>query len=358
MTAAHTRNGIGFAVLAALCFGASTPLSKILLRDEVSPLILADLLYLGSGVGLSVLRVIRRGRAQAESALTVRDAPWLGGAIFFGAIAGASLLLWGLNQTPSSTASLLLNLEGVFTAGLAWVVFRESVDRRVLLGMLCILAGGAALSWQGGVDAASPVGIAAIVAACLCWGIDNNLTQKVSARDPFQIAAIKGLVAGAFNTVLGLALGGAFPSGGSIVAALAIGFAGYGLSLALFVLALREIGTARTGAYFALAPFVGAALSIVLLGERPTWALAIAAALMGIGLWLHLTERHVHTHVHPVVTHDHRHTHDAHHTHAHDDGVDPTQPHTHEHTHQPDPHAHEHFPDVHHRHGHGDEKPG
>jgi drug/metabolite transporter (DMT)-like permease len=356
MTGAHVRNGIGFAILAALCFGASTPLSKILLRDQVSPLILAGLLYLGSGAGLSVLRLIGRGRARAESALTLRDAPWLGSAIFFGAITGASLLLWGLNQTPSSTASLLLNLEGVFTAGLAWVVFRESVDRRVLLGMLCILAGGVALSWQGGMDAASPIGIAAIVAACLCWGIDNNLTQKVSARDPFQIAAIKGLVAGAFNTTLGLALGGAFPPAASLVAALLIGFAGYGLSLALFVLALREIGTARTGAYFAVAPFVGAALSILLLGERPTWTLVVAAALMGIGLWLHLTERHVHTHVHPVVTHSHRHTHDAHHAHQHGDGVDATQPHAHEHAHQPDPHAHVHFPDAHHRHEHGDEK--
>ena len=345
--------GVGAAILAAGLFGASTPFSKLLLSN-VSPILLAGLLYLGSGCGLSLLFVIRRARGSgpAEMPLLRKDAPWLAGAIVSGAIVGALLLLFGLRLTPASTASLLLNMEGVFTATLAWLVFRENADRRVVLGMVFILCGGLLLSWQGGTEAAPLLGVLLILAACLCWGIDNNLTQKVSASDPFQVAAIKGLVAGTFNTVLGLVLGNRMPGIGVILGAVFIGFIGYGLSVALFVLALRNIGTSRTGAYFAIAPFVGGLLSVIVLGEPLSRALLIAGALMGIGVWLHLTERHGHPHQHQVLEHAHRHIHDEHHQHDHAPGTNLDQPHMHAHSHLPETHLHAHFPDIHHRHVH------
>lgn len=342
--------GVGFAILAACLFGASTPFAKRLLGD-MSPVLLAGVLYLGSGVGLTVLFALRRGRG-ADAPLTREHWPWLAGAVFFGGGLGPVLLMLGLDTTPAASASLLLNLEGVFTALLAWFVFRENFDRRIALGMVCIVAGGVALSWQptGGLRASA--GALLIVAACLCWAIDNNLTQKVSGSDPVQIAAIKGVAAGTVNLGIALALGAPLPATAAAAGALVVGFLGYGLSLVLFVLALRHIGTARTGAYFSLAPFVGAAVSLVLLREPVGSRLVLAAVLMGIGIWLHLTERHVHRHRHERLEHSHRHVHDEHHQHPHSPGVDPTEPHTHSHVHEPVEHTHPHFPDIHHRHEH------
>ena len=346
-------SGVGAAILAAALFGASTPFSKVLL-GEVSPILLAGLLYLGSGTGLSVLFVARRLRRNgaAEMPLVRKDWPWLAGAIVSGAIVGALLLMSGLQRTPASTSSLLLNMEGVFTAALAWLVFRENADRRVVLGMVFILLGGLALSWQGNAESVPLLGTALILAACLCWGIDNNLTQKVSASDPFQVAAIKGLVAGVFNTALAFALGAKLPALGVTLAALLIGFVSYGLSIVLFVLALRNIGTARTGAYFAVAPFVGAVLSIFILREPVSYLLLLAGLLMGIGVWQHLTERHGHGHQHTEFEHAHPHTHDEHHQHQHELGIDANQLHTHAHVHNPQMHVHPHYPDIHHRHVH------
>ena len=345
-------SGVGTALLAAALFGASTPFSKLLLGD-VSPILLAGLLYLGSGAGLSMLFVVRRLRhdGAAEKPLLRKDWPWLVGAIVSGAIVGALLLMFGLQRTPASTSSLLLNMEGVFTAALAWLVFRENADRRVVLGMVFILLGGLALSWQGRAESMPLLGTGLILAACLCWGIDNNLTQKVSASDPFQVAAIKGLVAGAFNTALAFALGARLPAVGVTLAALLIGFVSYGLSIVLFVLALRNIGTARTGAYFAIAPFVGAVLSVLVLREPVSGLVLLAGVLMGIGVWLHLTERHDHAHRHTEFEHAHRHTHDVHHQHAHapGTGVDASQSHMHPHVHTSQTHVHPHYPDIHHR---------
>jgi drug/metabolite transporter (DMT)-like permease len=331
-------------------FGASTPFAKRLLGD-LPPVLLAGLLYLGSGLGLNVLRLARRS-GSAEAPLTRTDYPWLAGAILFGGVLGPVLLMIGLNTTPASTASLLLNLEGVFTALLAWFVFRENFDRRIAVGMVLILAGGVVLSWQGGGGLALPVGSLAVAGACLCWGIDNNLTQKVSAGDPLQVAAIKGACAGAVNLGIALALGARVPFSLVLLGALFVGFLGYGLSLVMFVLALRHIGSARTGAYFSLAPFVGAAVSLLVLREAIGPLFIAAAALMGWGVWLHLTEKHEHEHTHERMAHSHRHYHDAHHQHAHDAGVDPREPHTHPHVHEPMTHSHPHYPDIHHRHRH------
>ncbi|MBW3621956.1 MAG: EamA family transporter [Armatimonadetes bacterium] len=345
--------GVGVALLSAVLFGAGTPFAKLLL-GSVPPALLAGLLYLGSGIGLSLLLIFRQARRSApgEARLSRSDLPWLGGAILFGGVLGPVLLMTGLAMTPASAASLLLNLEGVFTALLAWFLFHENVDRRIALGMGFIVLGGLLLSWQGTEGLSLSTGALAIAAACLCWGVDNNLTQKVSAGDPLQIAAIKGGVAGAVNLTLALALGASLPTAPLVLGSMGVGFFGYGLSLALFVLALRHIGTARTGAYFSLAPFVGTLLSLLILRESVGPLFLLAALLMGAGVALHLTERHEHEHHHERLVHSHAHVHDEHHRHDHPPGVDPREPHTHAHTHSPMTHSHPHYPDIHHRHDH------
>ncbi|MHB8938621.1 MAG: DMT family transporter [Thiobacillus sp.] len=344
-----------YALLAAALFGASTPFAKALI-GQAAPVMLAGLLYLGSGLGLLIwytLRVlVARGQQPTNARLTRQDLPWLGGAILTGGIAGPVLLMFGLTLTPASSASLLLNMEGVLTALLAWFVFKENFDRRIFLGMVLIVAAGVLLSWQQRPALGVPWGALAIVAACLCWAIDNNLTRKVSASDAVQIAGIKGLVAGSVNLSIALALGSPWPEASTALIAGVVGFSGYGLSLVLFVLALRHLGTARTGAYFSVAPFAGAAIALVMLGETPDPVFWVAAALMGAGIWLHLTETHAHAHTHVLMSHAHGHSHDTHHQHSHDFPWDGKEPHSHPHQHEPLTHSHPHFPDIHHRHRH------
>jgi drug/metabolite transporter (DMT)-like permease len=350
------NRGIATALGAAILFGASTPLAKLLL-EGASPQLLAGLFYLGSGIGLGIVSLRRRQSAKVatERPLTRHDLPWLTGAIVFGGAVAPVLLMIGLAHTPASAASLLLNLEGVLTALLAWFVFKENFDRRIALGMLAIVAGGAALSWEGRVSWGGVAGPLAVAAACLCWAIDNNLTQKVSAGDPVQIAMLKGLVAGSINTAIAFFLGASWPSGPRVLAALIVGFLSYGVSLVLFVISLRRLGTARTGAYFSTAPFVGALLSLAIFREQLTTVFIVAAGFMAAGVWLHVGERHEHEHRHDILDHDHAHVHDEHHQHTHaaDDppATDPT-PHTHRHRHEPRVHSHAHYPDIHHRHGH------
>jgi drug/metabolite transporter (DMT)-like permease len=345
--------GAPMALASAVLFGASTPLAKRLLGEGVDPWLLAGLLYLGSGFGLGLIHLTRRavGLPAAEAPLRRGDILWLALVVLFGGVIGPLLLMLGLSRTPASSAALLLNVEGLATMAIAWVIFREFVDRRLLLGAFAILAGALVLSWRGG-PAGAGLGALAVVGACLAWGIDNNLTRKLSSADPVQIAATKGLVAGAVNLGLALAHGAHLPAMASVAGAAVVGFFGYGVSLVLFVLALRHLGTARTGAYFSTAPFIGAALAIGLFGEAITWQLLAAAALMGVGLYLHLAERHEHDHAHEPLEHEHRHSHDDHHQHTHapDDPVG--EPHTHWHRHRPMAHRHPHYPDLHHRHGH------
>lgn len=352
------RRGVACALLAAILFGASTPFAKSLLT-AVAPVALAGLLYLGSGLGLlafyllrALARRVRADTADAAAGLRRADLPWLAGAVASGGVAGPVLLMLGLAATSAATASLLLNIEGVFTALLAWFAFRENADRRIVAGMACIVAGGVVLSWQGAAAQGAPWGMLAIAGACLCWGLDNNLTRKISASDALQIAAIKGLAAGAVNLSIALALGWRAPALPVVAAAGLIGLCGYGLSLVMFVLALRHLGTARTGAYFSAAPFVGAALALILLGERPGYPFWLAAVLMGAGIWLHLTESHVHEHAHDTLEHAHAHRHDAHHQHDHAFDWDGGEPHVHPHMHAPLRHTHAHYPDIHHRHTH------
>ena len=349
------HKGVLYAVLAAATFGASTPFSKMLV-GQIAPVTLAGLLYLGSGLGLLGWFVVRavsaHSKNDASARLTRKDVPWLAGAILFGGIAGPVLLMIGLTLTPASSASLLLNMEGVLTSLLAWFVFKENFDRRIFLGMLLIVAGSMVLSWEQRPALGIPWGALAIVAACLCWAIDNNFTRKVSASDAVQIACIKGLVAGAVNLAIAYTLSLPMPAISSVFIAAVVGFCGYGLSLVLFVLALRNLGTARTGAYFSVAPFVGAAISLVMLGDIPGAGFWVAGALMGAGIWLHLTERHVHTHTHSPLSHSHSHMHDEHHQQEHDFPWDGSEPHTHAHQHNLMTHTHPHVPDIHHRHQH------
>lgn len=341
------------ALAAALLFGASTPLAKLLV-GTTQPLLLAGLLYLGSGLGLGALLVMRRLRnPQAAEAMRIpaHDLPWLLGAILFGGVLGPALLMSGLTRTDGASAALLLNVEGVLTAVLAWLVFRENADRQIVLGMAAIVAGGVLLSWEPAGATLSP-GAGLVVMACLCWAIDNNLTRKVSTHDAMLVAGLKGLVAGACNTGLALAMGASLPSVPSLLASLAVGFLGYGLSLTLFVVGLRTLGTSRTGAYFSVAPLFGVVISLALWPEAPSAPFWLAAGLMALGVWLHVRERHLHEHTHEPLEHSHRHVHDEHHRHVHDVAWPDGEPHTHVHRHEVLTHKHPHYPDIHHRHTH------
>jgi drug/metabolite transporter (DMT)-like permease len=343
------------ALAAAMLFGASTPFAKRLLGD-VDPWLLAGLLYLGSGVGLAVLSLARRGLTHgpaAEAPLSRADLPWLGAVVLLGGALGPLLLMLGLRQTPAATASLLLNAEAIATMLIAWLVFHENADRRIVLGAGAIVAGAALLSWHSGTLGGS-WGTLLILGACLAWGIDNNLSRRLSAADPVLIAMIKGLVAGTANLGLALIHGASWPSLRPVIEAGALGFLGYGASLVMFMRALRGLGAARTGAYFSLAPFIGAIIAVSLFGEPITTHLILAAALMGLGLYLHLAERHEHEHAHETMQHDHAHGHDAHHDHEHAPDVPAGEPHSHPHTHRPMIHRHPHYPDLHHRHRHHD----
>ena len=339
--------GVAAALGAALLFGAGTPLAKLLLA-QASPWLLAGLLYLGSGLGLTAVRWLRRAPAVR---LSRAEWPWFAGAVVAGGVAGPVLLMLGLTGMPASGASLLLNAEGVFTALLAWLAFKENFDRRIALGMAAIALGAVVLSWPGEARFAGAWPALAVLGACLAWALDNNLTRKVSLADASWIAAVKGLAAGSINLALAFGLGATLPAAPVVAASLLVGFLAYGVSLTWFVLGLRHLGTARTGAYFCIAPFFGALLAVVL-GETVTVPLLLAGALMAVGIWLHLTERHSHEHTHEPLAHEHPHVHDAHHLHRHDPPVPPGTRHSHWHRHDVLTHTHPHFPDAHHRHPH------
>jgi drug/metabolite transporter (DMT)-like permease len=344
-----------FALIAAALFGASTPFAKLLLGD-LPPIGLAGLLYLGSGLGLLAVRLaahVWRGAygPAPETSLAARDYPWLAGAVIAGGVIAPILLLWGLSGASASGASLLLNLEGVITTLIAAVLFREAVGGRVWMAAALMLTAGLVLSWQPQAELTFSPHAFAIVGACFCWGLDNNLTRRIAATDPVVLAMIKGLAAGSFNLVLAFVLGLHFPPIKALVGALAVGFLGYGVSLVLFILALRHLGSARTAAHFSTAPFIGAAIAFFVLGETFTVSFGVALALMVAATWLVLTERHAHPHAHEYMAHSHRHVHDEHHQHAHR-GDEGPEPHAHRHEHAPMTHAHPHLPDLHHRHKH------
>ncbi|MBI2842672.1 MAG: EamA family transporter [Armatimonadetes bacterium] len=343
------------AIMAAVLFGASTPFAKLLL-DSVHPLALAGLLYLGSGIGSVLVMLAQRfmhQREQTEAPLTRSDLPWLFGAVAAGGVAAPITLMLSLKATPAATASLLLNFEGVATVLIAACFLGEAVGRRVWAAAACVTFAGALLSSDlSGRWGISP-GAVGVVAACIFWGIDNNLTRNISAKDPLQIVAIKGLCAGLFSLSLATVIGQPLPSVGNAMMAMLLGFVSYGASIMLFILALRSLGAARTSSYFGAAPFLGAVLSFVLFRTLPNAFFVLSIPFMVVGVALLLTEEHAHVHEHLTVEHEHRHRHDGlHHAHLHEEEKNPNETHSHQHRHEANRHSHPHAPDIHHRHEH------
>ena len=341
------NKGILAALGSAMLFGAGTPIAKLLLTN-VSPWLLAGLLYIGSGIGLTLYRLIIRAPSVS---LQRNEIAWFSCAILVGGVVAPVLLMLGLLYMPASGASLLLNMEGVFTALLAWFVFKENFDRRIAIGMVLIILGALVLGWPSQIRFSSLLPALAVLGACFAWGLDNNLTRKLSLSDAAWIASIKGLIAGSVNLILAFSLGTTFPTFTNLAGSMILGFFAYGVSLALFVIGLRNLGTARTGAYFSIAPFFGALLAIAL-GDPITMPLIISGALMATGIWLHLSEHHEHLHEHIEMEHEHEHTHDSHHQHIHSRSLDMSLKHTHKHKHKLTLHSHPHYPDIHHMHSH------
>ena len=343
------------AIIAAALFGASAPISKLLL-GEITPTLMASFLYLGSGIGLFLLRSFQSSdtRFGDEARLTKNDWPWLIGAVFVGGIAAPIVLMFGLKNTPASTASLMLNFEGVATTVIAVFAFKEAVGKRIWLAVLLITTASILLSWDSSGQWGFSLGALGVLGACVLWGIDNNFTRNVSAKDPLSIVTIKGLSAGMFSLILSVILGLPLPSLKFIFLAMVLGFFSYGLSIVLFIHAMRELGTARTSSLFGTAPFVGAALSLFLFRESQGTLFFLSLPVMIIGAVFLLREEHEHLHEHKSTVHEHRHFHsDAHHFHCHsDDAIPKNGYHSHVHKHELIIHEHQHTPDIYHRHAH------
>jgi drug/metabolite transporter (DMT)-like permease len=346
-------------LLAALLFGVSAPLAKLLL-GEVEPVPLAALLYLGSGLGLLVIKLLQRlGRKgiQHEAGLRRQDLFWLAGAMLAGGVGAPIVLLFSLQRTPAATASLLLCFEGVATTLIAFLAFREAISRRAWWAIGLITLASILLSFNPQAKWGFSAGSLGILAACVLWGMDNNFTRNISSRDPLTIVIVKSLGAGGFSLCLALLLGSTFPTWGSILWALALGSLSYGASIVLFIRAMRGLGAARTSALFGTAPLAGVLLSILVFKEFPAWLALLALPLMLAGALLLVNDRHEHAHTHASLEHDHSHSHDdGHHQHTHEGGLALAQRHSHAHAHESITHSHQHMPDTHHRHDHPPEQ--
>ncbi len=337
------------ALLAAIFFGASAPIAKLLLGDNIAPIFLAAFLYLGSGTGISLFKLSQRMRSkEVEAGIKSPDIKWLAGAIISGGILAPIILMISLQNTPASTASLLLNFEGAGTTVIALLFFKEAISRRAWIAIIVITLASIFLSTNFSSGFGLSLGALGIILACMLWGLDNNFTRNISGKDPLAIVAWKGLVAGTFSFFLAFFLGDQLPSLTIILSTLVLGFVSYGLSTMLFIRSMRGLGAARTSALYGTAPLAGVLLSIVIFGEFPSFMFIIAAILMIGGALLLINEEHEHSHVHTVLFHEHSHSHDDP-SHGHDDtrGV-----HSHEHEHPAEEHEHDHMPDIHHRHGH------
>lgn len=340
------------ALIAALLFGASAPLAKYLL-GEVEPIPLAAFLYLGSGIGLLIVKSFQQ-TANQEARVEKSDFKWLAGAILAGGVAAPITLLFSLKNTPAATASLLLNFEGVATTLIAFFAFKEAISRRAWWAIACITIASIFLSINLNAQWGFSLGALGIIAACVLWGIDNNFTRNISAKDPLVIVMIKGLGAGSFSLLMALHLGNNFPSGEVILGALVLGSLSYGASIVLFIHAMRGLGAARTSALFSTAPIAGIILSVLIFQEFPSWLFIVALPLMIVGAFLLVNDEHEHHHVHEMIVHEHAHTHDdGHHVHEHDGKL--AKKHSHVHTHDELSHSHHHMPDLHHRHIHPSE---
>lgn len=347
---------IMMALLASILFGASAPITKILL-GQIEPIPLASLLYLGSGLGLLVFQIINfiiKKQVINEASLKKKDFLWLLGAIITGGIIAPIVLLISLKITPASTASLLLNFEGVATTIIAIMFFKENAGKQILSAVVLITLASIILSWDLKNQWGFSIGSLGIILACFCWGIDNNFTRNISSKNPFSIVTIKGIIAGLFSLILSTILKNQIPDLKVIIIAMVIGFFCYGLSIVLFVFAMRDLGSTRTSALFGTAPFIGSILSFILLGDIPSNMFFISLPIMIIGAVLLLKEEHQHKHIHEIIKHEHRHNHnDGHHNHEHSaEQIIINGYHSHLHTHKAIEHNHPHSPDIHHRHVH------
>jgi drug/metabolite transporter (DMT)-like permease len=341
------------ALIAALLFGASAPLAKLFL-GEVEPILLAALLYLGSGLGLlgvKFFQKVGKKRVESEAQIKKPDYLWLAGAILAGGVAAPITLLFSLKNTPAATASLLLCFEGVATTLIAFFAFKESISRRAWWAIALIALASIILSTNLKAEWGFSLGSLGIIAACILWGIDNNFTRNISAKDPLMIVTIKGLGAGSFSLGMAIILGNKLPSWEIILGALLLGSLSYGASIVLFIGAMRGLGAARTSALFGTAPIAGIILSLLLFQEFPSWLFLIALPFMLIGTLFLVNEEHAHRHIHEMVLHEHSHSHDdGHHEHIHEGEF--AQKHSHVHEHAEFTHTHHHMPDTHHRHSH------
>jgi drug/metabolite transporter (DMT)-like permease len=339
------------AILAALLFGFSAPVSKLLLVN-IPPTFLAALLYLGAGVGMLMINLLRRikTRSSLEAKLSKSDIPYVFGMIALDILAPI-LLLIGLKSTTSANASLLNNFEIVATTVIALAVFREAIGRRMWIAIILITFASMVLSIDTVAGISFSAGSILILLAAVSWGFENNFTRKLSLKDPMHVVVIKGFGAGTGALVLSIILQESSTDVIYIVSALVLGLFAYGMSIYFYVSAQRELGAARTSSYYALAPFIGVLISFLVFGIELRLNFFIALAIMIVGTYLAVSEKHRHSHVHEDLIHDHRHRHDdAHHTHLHPESVQGE--HTHPHTHEPQTHTHEHTPDIHHPHSH------
>jgi len=344
-----------YALLAAALFGASAPFAKLLLRD-LQPLQLSGLLYLGSGLGLLLFKLSQRlltGQDSRQAALRKADVGWLIGAVICGGLLAPAVLMYSLSSTPAAVASLLLNFEAVSTTFIAAVFFREQTGNRLWLAVGVITVASLILTVETSGAWGLSFGSLGVLAACFLWGIDNNLTRHISAKDPVMIVIVKGLGAGSFALVLSFGIGSTLTSYSSAFLAMLLGCLSYGVSLLLFILALRDLGSSRASALFGTAPFLGAIVSFITFRYVPSVQFLISFPVMVLGAFLLLRESHSHLHLHTNVLHEHPHTHDEHHDHVHNDSiVRPSDRHSHAHKHEKLQHEHEHAPDIHHRHEH------
>lgn len=339
-------------LVSAALFGVSTPLAKVLL-DNIDPIVLAGYLYLGAFVGLAIFTMLRHLTRDEvkESPLEKKDIPWLSGAILAGGVLGPISLMFGLRYVSGFATSLLLNLEGVATALIAFMIFKENAGKKVWIALVFMTIAGILLSYNPQESSFIIIGPLLIVFAMICWGIDNNLTRHISEKNPVHISAIKGIVAGSISLSIAFILGKNIILDLFTLYALTVGAFSYGISLVLFIKALKGMGSFRTGMFYSFGPFIGAIVSLILLREWIGWVMIPATVLMVIGVYMVITDKHLHTHEHSKLTHTHAHTHeDMHHLHEHDEEVSGT--HIHPHDHENESHEHLHWPDSHHRHDH------
>lgn len=344
----HNKTAIVYAILAAFCYGLSATAAKLLLA-EVSPVLLAALLYLGAGIGMAAIGLFR-GKKVNEARLTKKELPYILGMIVLD-IAAPILLMLGLSAATPATVSLMNNFEIVATAMIALIAFKEAVGRRMWLAILLITLGSVILSVEDFAQLSISPGAVLVLLACVCWGLENNCTRMLSLKDPLQIVVVKGFASGLGSLMIAVALSQTSASFVYILFSLLLGFVAYGLSIYFYIFAQRQLGATRTSAYYAFAPFIGVALSFLVFRQELTKSFWIALVFMALGAYFAASECHSHGHTHESLEHEHRHCHDdAHHDHSHSPPV--TGGHCHPHLHIPTTHTHKHMPDLHHPHGH------